>query len=109
MSHKRGATGSSIHYAAAKGAVVTMTLGVAREFADRGIRCLSISPGPVCTAFQEAAKTSPQLMERFKNDVPMKRFAEPEEIGELVLFMCSDACEYMTADSVYVNGGGGWR
>ena len=34
---------------------------------------------------------------------------EPEEIGELVLFMCSDACEYMTADSVYVNGGGGWR
>ena len=109
MSHKRGAPGSSIHYAAAKGAVVTMTLGVAREFADRGIRCLSISPGPVRTAFQEAAKTSPELMERFKNDVPMKRFAEPEEIGELVLFMCSDACEYMTADSVYVNGGGGWR
>ena len=109
MSHKRGAPGSSIHYASAKGAVVTMTLGVAREFADRGIRCLSISPGPVRTAFQEAAKTSPELMERFKNDVPMKRFAEPEEIGELVLFMCSDACEYMTADSVYVNGGGGWR
>ena len=109
MSHKRGAPGSSIHYAAAKGAVVTMTLGVAREFADRGIRCLSISPGPVKTAFQEAANTSPELMERFRNDVPMKRFAEPEEIGELVLFMCSDACEYMTADTVYVNGGGGWR
>ena len=34
---------------------------------------------------------------------------EPEEIGELVLFMCSDACEFMTADTVYVNGGGGWR
>ena len=32
-----------------------------------------------------------------------------EEIGELVLFMCSDACTYMTADTVYVNGGGGWR
>ena len=43
-----------------------------------------------------------ELMERFKNDVPMKRFAEPEEIGELVLFVCSDACEYMTADTVYV-------
>ncbi|PPR64920.1 MAG: 4-formylbenzenesulfonate dehydrogenase TsaC1/TsaC2 [Alphaproteobacteria bacterium MarineAlpha4_Bin2] len=109
MSHKRGGPGTSIHYAASKGAVVTMTLGVAREFADRGIRCLSISPGPVRTAFQEAANTPPELMERFKNDVPMKRFAEPEEIGELVLFMCSDACEYMTADTVYVNGGGGWR
>ena len=34
---------------------------------------------------------------------------EPEEIGELVLFMCSDACPFMTADTVYVNGGGGWR
>ena len=32
-----------------------------------------------------------------------------EEIGELVLFMCSDACGFMTADTVYVNGGGGWR
>ena len=109
MSHKRGGPGTSIHYAASKGAVITMTLGVAREFADRGIRCLSVSPGPVRTAFQEAANTSADIMERFKNDVPMKRFAEPEEIGELVLFMCSDACEYMTADTVYVNGGGGWR
>ncbi|MSO76134.1 MAG: SDR family oxidoreductase [Alphaproteobacteria bacterium] len=109
MSHKRGGPGASIHYAAAKGAVLTMTLGVAREFADRGIRCLSISPGPIETPFQAAANTPPALLEQFKNDVPMKRFGRPEEIGELVLFMCSDAAEYMTADTVYVNGGGGWR
>lgn len=109
MSHKRGGPGTTVHYAAAKGAVLTMTLGVAREFADRGIRCLSISPGPINTPFQQAAATSPELLERFLNDVPMKRFGEPEEIGELVLFMCSDACPYMTADTVYVNGGGGWR
>jgi 3-oxoacyl-[acyl-carrier protein] reductase len=109
MAHRRGGPGSSIHYAAAKGAVVSMTLGVAREFADRGIRCLSISPGPVRTPFQAAAQTSPELVQRFLEDVPMKRFGEPEEIGELVLFMCSDACPFMTADTVYVNGGGGWR
>ncbi len=109
MSHKRGGPGASIHYASAKGAVFTMTLGVAREFANQGIRCLSISPGPVDTAFQQSAATSAALMEQFRNDVPMKRFGQPEEIGELVLFMCSDACEYMTADTVYVNGGGGWR
>ncbi|MFP6757424.1 MAG: SDR family oxidoreductase [Alphaproteobacteria bacterium] len=109
MSHKRGGAGASIHYASAKGAVLTMTLGVAREFVDRGIRCLAISPGPVDTAFQAAASTSPELMQQFRNDVPMKRFGHPEEIGELVLFMCSDACEFMTADTVYVNGGGGWR
>ena len=109
MAHKRGGPGTSVHYAAAKGAVVTMTMGVAREFAAQGIRALSISPGPVKTPFQAAAATSPELMQRFLDDVPMKRFGEPEEIGELVLFMCSDACEFMTADTVYVNGGGGWR
>lgn len=109
MAHRRGGPGSSVHYAAAKGAVVTMTMGVAREFAAQGIRALSISPGPVRTPFQDAAQSSPELVQRFLEDVPMKRFGEPEEIGELVLFMCSDACEFMTADTVYVNGGGGWR
>ena len=109
MAHRRGGPGSSIHYAAAKGAVVTMTMGVAREFANQGIRALSISPGPVKTPFQDAAATSPELYQQFLNDIPMKRFGEPEEIGELVLFRCSDACGFMTADTVYVNGGGGWR
>ena len=42
-------------------------------------------------------------------DIPMGRFGKAEEIAELVLFMCSDACEFMTADTVYANGGGGWR
>jgi 3-oxoacyl-[acyl-carrier protein] reductase len=109
MAHRRGGPGSSVHYAAAKGAVVTMTMGVAREFAGQGIRALSISPGPIKTPFQDAAGSSPELVQRFLEDVPMKRFGEPQEIGELVLFMCSDACPFMTADTVYVNGGGGWR
>ena len=109
MAHRRGGGGSSVHYASAKGAVVTMTMGVAREFANQGIRALSISPGPVDTHFHEASSTSAELKAQMLADVPMKRFARPEEIGELVLFMCSDACEYMTADTVYVNGGGGFR
>ncbi len=109
MAHRRGGPGSSVHYAASKGAVVTMTMGVAREFAGEGIRALSISPGPIQTPFQDAAGSSPELVKRFLDDIPMKRFGAPEEIGELVLFMCSDACPFMTADTVYVNGGGGWR
>ena len=109
MAVKRGGPNTSVHYAAAKGAVNSMTLGVAREFAKDGIRCLSISPGPVNTAFAAAAASSPELVKRFLEDIPMGRFGEPEEIGEVVLFMCSDACPFMTADTVYVNGGGGWR
>ena len=109
MAVKRGGPGTSVHYAAAKGAVNSLTMGVAREFADRNIRCLSISPGPVDTAFAAAAATSPELKQRMLDDIPMKRFGQADEIGELVLFMCSDACEFMTADTVYANGGGGWR
>lgn len=109
MSHRRGGPGTSVHYASAKGAVVTMTLGVAREFADRGIRCLSISPASVNTAFQDASGTAPEMAARLVERIPMKRNAEPDEIGELALFMCSDACEFMTADTVYVSGGGGFR
>ncbi|HVZ54090.1 MAG TPA: SDR family oxidoreductase [Pseudolabrys sp.] len=109
MASRRGGPGTSVHYAAAKGAVNTMTMGVAREFAMQGIRCLSISPGPIDTAFAAASATSPELKQRMLDDVPMKRFGTPEEIGELVLFMCSDACAYMTADTIFVNGGGGWR
>jgi 3-oxoacyl-[acyl-carrier protein] reductase len=109
MAVKRGGPGASVHYAAAKGAVLTMTLGVAREFATQGIRCLSISPGPTRTAFQATAATSPEMVRQMEADVPMKRFAEPEEMGEVVLFMCSDACPYMTADPVWVSGGGGFR
>jgi hypothetical protein len=81
----------------------------AREFATQGIRALSVSPGPIKTPFQSAAQSSPELIKQFLDDVPMQRFGKPEEIGELVLFICSDACEFMTADTVYVNGGGGWR
>jgi 3-oxoacyl-[acyl-carrier protein] reductase len=109
MAHRRGGPGSSVHYAASKGAVVSMTMGVAREFATSGVRVLSISPGPISTPFQDAAATTPELYQRFLDDIPMKRFGEPEEIGELVLFMCSDACEFMNADTIYVNGAGGWR
>jgi 3-oxoacyl-[acyl-carrier protein] reductase len=107
MAHRRGGPGHSTHYASAKGAVVTLTMGVAREFVDRGIRALSISPGPIDTAFQDIS--SPELKRRMTDDVPMKRMGTPEEIGEMVLFICSDACEFMTADTVYINGGGGFR
>ena len=92
---------------AREGVTVLMTtheVELAREFADRNIRCLSISPGPINTNFQTASGSPPEFMTRAVADVPMKRAGEPEEIGELVLFMCSDACQYMTANTVYVNG-----
>lgn len=109
MAHRRGGPGLSVHYASSKGAVNTMTMGVAREFADRGIRCLSVSPATVETPFLAASGTPPETIERLKADIPMKRFAQPDEIAELVLFLCSDACPLMIAETVYVSGGGGYK
>ena len=87
-SARRG-PGSSIHYAAAKGAVVSMTMGVARANSQRkaaSAQAVHFSPGPIQTPFQAAAQSSPELVQRFLEDVPMKRFgASLEEIGELVL------------------------
>ena len=98
-----GGAGNSVHYAAAKGAVDTMTLGIGREFADRGIRCLSISPGLVDTPFHD---TTPQaVLDNYAAQIPMGRFAQPEEIAETVLFVCSDAAPYLTADTIKVSGG----
>ncbi|MFC1491862.1 SDR family NAD(P)-dependent oxidoreductase [Nitrospinota bacterium] len=107
MAHRRGAPFTGVHYGTTKGAVVSMSMGVAREFAARGIRCLSLSPGFIDTPFH-AGVPADQLEMRLSL-IPMGRGGQPEEIGELVLFICSDACEFMTADTVYVNGGTGYK
>ena len=87
----------------------SLALGVAREFAGRGNRCLSISPASVDTVFQMVSGTSEEQAKRALDSIPMKRIAEADEIGELVLFLCSDACQFMTGDTVYVSCGGGFR
>ena len=107
MAARMGGPGKSPHYASAKGAVDTLTMGAAREFADRGIRVLSISPAIVDTPFQDI--NEPGMLEAAIATNPMGRAGRPEEVGELVLFMCSDACEFMTADTVKISGGSGWR
>ncbi len=104
---RSGGPGKSPHYASAKGAVNTLTLGAAREFADQGIRILSVSPSVVDTAFQDI--NEPGMLEASVSAIPMGRAGEADEIAELVLFMCSDACEFMIADTVVVTGGSGWR
>ncbi|MBA00318.1 MAG: short-chain dehydrogenase [Rhodospirillaceae bacterium] len=100
---KVGGAGNSIHYASSKGAVDTMTMGIAREFASQGIRCLSISPGVVDTAFH--SETPHEVLQGYNSLTPMGRMADPEEIAETILFVCSDAAPYMTADTIYVSGG----
>jgi NAD(P)-dependent dehydrogenase (short-subunit alcohol dehydrogenase family) len=105
--HGCGGPGSSIHYAAVKGAVVSMTMSVAREYATQSIRARSISPGPVKTPFQAAvlARTDRALPRRHTDEA--LRRARRDRRARAVMYC--DACPLMTADTVYVNGRGGWR
>ena len=98
-----GGAGNSVHYASSKGAVDTMTLGIGREFASRGVRCLSISPGLVDTPFHD--NTPPEVLQGYAEQMPIGRMAQPEEIAETVLFACSEGASYLTADTIYVTGG----
>jgi len=103
IASKVGGPGNSVHYASSKGAVDTMTMGIGREFAGQGIRCLSISPGVVDTPFHDS--TPQEVLDMYSQATPMGRMAQPEEIAETVLFACSDAAPYMTADTIKVSGG----
>jgi NAD(P)-dependent dehydrogenase (short-subunit alcohol dehydrogenase family) len=68
------------------------------EYSTQGIRALLVSPGPVKTPFQPAPQSSSELLKRFLDDTPMKRFGEPEEIRELVaVYVLSP---FMTADGL---------
>lgn len=100
---RSGGAGLSPHYASSKGAVNTLTLGAAREFAGQGIRIISVSPTIVDTPFQDINAVG--AFERAVSNIPLKRAGRPDEIGELVLFLCSDACEMMVAETVFVTGG----
>lgn len=98
-----GGAGNSVHYASSKGAVNTMTMGIGREFAKHNIRCLSISPGVIDSPFHDT--TPREVIDNYAAQIPMDRLGQPDEIAETVLFACSDAASYLTADTIKVSGG----
>jgi len=96
------------NYSAAKAGEIGFTKALAQEGARAGVTVNAICPGYIATDMVKAMSQE-VLQKSVLPQIPIGRLGEPEEIGELVLFMCSDACPFMTADTVYVNGGGGWR
>lgn len=95
-----GSPGEYVWYAASKGAVDSMTIGLARELAEDGIRVNAVSPGPVETEIHE-----PGRLDRVVKQVPLGRAATPEEIAETILFLLSDASSYTTGAVLRVGGG----
>src|SRR5262245_6840376 len=104
----KGMPGTSV-YGASKAAVVNLGKTLSADLVGRGIRVNVISPGPVETAiFTRAGMTDDQLKqtkEWIRGQVPLKRFASPDEIAETVLYLCSDASSYVVGAEIVIDGG----
>ena len=121
MSTKRGGTGGAIvnvssmaarlggafeyvDYAASKGALDTMTIGLAREVADEGIRVNAVRPGLIYTEMH-ASGGEPNRVDRISPQVPMKRGGEPGEVAAAILWLLSDEASFTTGAFIDVSGG----
>ena len=98
-------------YSMTKGAVLTMTYSVARDYVTEKIRCNCIAPGRVHTPFVDGflAKSYPgrerEMFEQLSRTLPIGRMGRPEEIAELALFLCSDAASFITGCNYAIDGG----
>jgi len=99
-----GAPGEYIDYAAAKGAIDSMTVGLAREVAGEGIRVNAVRPGVIDTEIH-ASGGEPDRIERVKASVPMGRGGKAEEVAEAILWLASEHASYTTGALLDVSGG----
>jgi NAD(P)-dependent dehydrogenase (short-subunit alcohol dehydrogenase family) len=101
---KLGAPGSSVDYAASKGAIDTFTVGLALEVAAEGIRVNGVRPGIIETEFH-AASGDPGRVERLAPSLPMQRAGTAEEVALAILWLLSDEAAYVTGTTLAVTGG----
>jgi NAD(P)-dependent dehydrogenase (short-subunit alcohol dehydrogenase family) len=99
-----GGPGEWIHYAASKGAVDTLTVGLARELGREGIRVNAVAPGLIDTELHGAAG-DPDRVRRLASSVPMGRPGFADEVADAILWLLSPASAYVTGAIVPVSGG----
>jgi NAD(P)-dependent dehydrogenase (short-subunit alcohol dehydrogenase family) len=93
------------HYNASKAGVIMLTKSLAGEWASRGVRVNSISPGYVRTPLTELGMSNPEWRDVWLTSTPMGRIAEPREIAPAVVFLASDASSYATGTNLVIDGG----
>jgi glucose 1-dehydrogenase len=94
-----------VNYAASKGGVMLMMKSIAQEVAPYRIRVNSIAPGAIRTPINTAAWQTPEAYEALMTLVPYKRIGETDDIGQAAVWLASDAADYVTGISLYIDGG----
>lgn len=92
-------------YAATKGAIDAMTRSLAIELGPQRIRVNSVAPGVVDTALWARNKAVPGVVERIEEQTPLRRWAQPDDIADVVVFLASDAVRFVTGETLCADGG----
>ncbi|WP_213765225.1 SDR family oxidoreductase [Caballeronia sp. dw_19] len=103
-SAQMGSPNEYVDYAATKGALETMTIGLSKEVARDGIRVNGVRPGHIYTDIH-ASGGEPGRVDRLKSTIPMGRGGQPEEVAEAIVWLLSDKASFVTGGFVNVNGG----
>jgi NAD(P)-dependent dehydrogenase (short-subunit alcohol dehydrogenase family) len=92
-------------YAATKGAIDAATRSLAIELGPSGIRVNSVAPGVVDTALWAKNKAIPGVVETIESQTPLRRWATPEDIADVIVFLASDAARFVTGETIAADGG----
>lgn len=103
--HEEWPMPGNIAYCLSKGGMRMLTRTSAIELAKHHILVAAVGPGAVATPINQQTMRDPHLMERLDAAIPLGRMAKPEEIAQVVLFLASDAASYLTATTLFVDGG----
>jgi len=101
---RHGGGPGAVAYAASKGGVLTLSKGLAREMAPKGVRVNAVAPGVIATRFHQRHST-PETMARFVSSIPMGRAGTAQEVAEVIAFLASPRSSYLTGETIEVNGG----
>lgn len=104
MASRLGSPNEYVDYAASKGAIDAMTIGLAKEVAEERIRVNAVRPGVIYTEIH-ASGGEPGRVDRVKSAVPMKRGGQPEEVARAILWLLSEEASYCTGTFIDVSGG----
>jgi NAD(P)-dependent dehydrogenase (short-subunit alcohol dehydrogenase family) len=104
IASRLGSPGEYVMYSASKGAIDSLTLGLSKEVAEEGIRVNAVRPGIVRTDIHESSG-DPNRADRMAPFIPMKRAGNPEEIANLVAWLCSTEASHVTGALIDASGG----